>query len=63
MFRADFLPFASKTVEHSRYLPAAFGEKNMVNGLKVRRNQSERSKIGLKVWNHTQSRHLNELAL
>jgi hypothetical protein len=22
MFRADFLPFASKIVEHSRYLPA-----------------------------------------
>jgi hypothetical protein len=23
MFRADFLPFTSKIVEHSRYLPAA----------------------------------------
>jgi hypothetical protein len=22
MFRADFLPFTSKIVEHSRYLPA-----------------------------------------
>jgi len=23
MFRADFLPFTSKIVEHSRYLPAS----------------------------------------
>jgi hypothetical protein len=41
MFRADFLPFTSKIVEHSRHLPHAKYGQQLVIGLKVRRNQPQ----------------------